>query len=151
MATTKFDFDMLDKSCSELDVTAGELKSIIADAKGALKGLKGKAEKVGLSAKENELVTDIADFIQEAEEYYKAMSKGQTAEGYTVKPGTEQCVHLRLRYGKRFDSSTGKEISPEYVQAFSYAEWQLFKVHHISLGYRIVEVLHDPYGEAKKD
>lgn len=151
MATTKFDLEMLDKPCSELGVTASELKSIIADAKGALKGLEGKAEKAGLSGKEKEIMTDIADFIQEAEEYYKAMPKGQTAEGYTVKPGTEQCVHLRLRYGKRFDSSTGKEISPEYIQMLSYAEWQLFKVHHISLGYRIVEVLHDPYGDAKKD
>ena len=148
MATTKFDLEMLDKPCSELGVTAEELKSIIASAKEAIAGLDSKDK---LTAKEQEIRADIADFIQEAEEYYKAMPKGLTAEGYTVKPGTEQCVHLRLRYGKRFDSSTGKEISPEYIQMLSYAEWQLFKVHHISLGYRIVEVLHDPYGDAKKD
>lgn len=148
MATTKFDLEMLDKPCSELGVTAEELKSIIASAKEAIAGLDSKDK---LTAKEQEIRADIVDFIHEAVEYYKAIPKGQTAEGYTVKPGTEQCVHLRLRYGKRFDSSTGKEISPEYIQMLSYAEWQLFKVHHISLGYRIVEVLHDPYGDAKKD
>lgn len=148
MATTKFDLEMLDKPCSELGVTAEELKSIIASAKEAIASLDSKDK---LTAKEQEIRADIVDFIHEAVEYYKTMPKGQTAEGYTVKPGTEQCVHLRLRYGKRFDSSTGKEISPEYVQMLSYAEWQLFKVHHSSLGYRIVEVLHDPYGDAKKD
>lgn len=148
MATTKFNLEMLDKPCSELGVTAEELKSIIASAKEAIASLDSKDK---LTAKEQEIRADIVDFIHEAVEYYKTMPKGQTAEGYTVKPGTEQCVHLRLRYGKRFDSSTGKEISPEYIQMLSYAEWQLFKVHHISLGYRIVEVLHDPYGDAKKD
>ena len=60
-------------------------------------------------------------------------------------------VHLRLRHGKRFDSSTGKEISPEFNQVFSYSEWRLFKAHHIGLGYRIIKVLFDPYGEAKED
>lgn len=148
MATTKFNMEMLDKPCSELGVTAEELKSIIASAKEAIASLDSKDK---LTAKEQEIRADIVDFIHEAVEYYKTMPKGQTAEGYTVKAGTERCVHLRLRYGKRFDSSTGKEISPEYIQMLSYAEWQLFKVHHISLGYRIVEVLHDPYGEAKKD
>ena len=145
--TTKFNFDMLDKPCSELGVTAEELKAIIASAKETLKGL----SKPDSTARDEALKVDVADFIQEAEEYYKAITKSQTAKGYAVKAGTESYVHLRLRYGKRFDSSTGEEISPEFVQMFSYSEWLLFKAHHISLGYRIIEVLHDPYNEAKKD
>lgn len=45
---------------------------------------------------------------------------------------------------------TGKEISKPYTQLFTYSEWQLFKNNFASLGYTIMKVLHDPYGEAAK-
>lgn len=148
MATTKFNMEMLDKPCSELGVTASELESIIASAKEVIDNLDSKGK---LTAEEQEQIADILDFIQEAKAYVKTLVKEQAAAGYIVQPGSEKSVHLRLRHGKRFDSSTGKEISPEFNQIFSYAEWCLFKVHHISLGYKIIKVLFDPYGEAKED
>lgn len=148
MATTKFKMEMLDKPCSELDVTVSELESIVASAKEVIGNLNSKGK---LTAEEQEQRTDILDFIQEAEGRIKALVKEQAAAGYIVQPGSEKNVHLRLRHGKRFDSSTGKEISPEFNQVFSYSEWRLFKAHHISLGYKIIKVLFDPYGEAKED
>lgn len=149
MTTTKFNMEMLDKSVEQLGTTSKDYEAIIAGAKDAIKAFEGKAK---LTVDEQQDRDDILDFIREATAYSKELtSKEKASSSYTVKPGTEKCVHLRLQYGKRFDSSTGKEISPSYIQVFTYSEWQLFKAHHISLGYRIAEVLHDPYGEAKKD
>ena len=149
MTTTKFNMEMLDKPIEKLGTTSKDYEAIIAGAKDAIKVFEGKTK---LTVEEQQDRDDILDFISEATAYSKELpSKEKATSGYAVKPGTENCVHLCLQYGKRFDSSTGKEISPSYVQMFTYSEWQLFKVHHISLGYRIVEVLHDPYGEAKKD
>ena len=44
---------------------------------------------------------------------------------------------------------TGKEESKPCTQLFTFAEWQLFKKNFKGLGYSIMKVLHDPYGEAK--
>lgn len=68
---------------------------------------------------------------------------------YSAPAGTEKMVHLLLVKGRRFNPHTGTEESKEYRQMFTYAEWQLFKQNFAALGYAIVEVLHDPYGEAK--
>lgn len=150
MTTTKFNMEMLDKSIDQLGTTSKDYEAIIASAKEAVMAIESKDDKLTVTEQQDR--DDILDFISEASAYSKEFaSKEKASSTYTVKPGTEKCVHLRLQYGKRFDSSTGKEISPSYVQVFTYSEWQLFKAHHISLGYRIIEVLHDPYGEAKKD
>lgn len=150
MTTTKFNMEMLDKSIDQLGTTSKDYEAIIASAKEAVMTIESKDDKLTVTERQDR--DDILDFISEASAYSKELaSKEKASSGYAVKPGTEDCVHLRLQYGKRFDSSTGKEISPSYVQVFTYSEWQLFKAHHISLGYRIAEVLHDPYGEAKKD
>ena len=46
---------------------------------------------------------------------------------------------------------TGKRKSQSLnTQLFTYSEWQLFKNNFASLGYTIMKVLHDPYGEAAK-
>lgn len=70
---------------------------------------------------------------------------------YVPAKGTEDLVHLRIVKGHRFSPTTGKEVSEPFVQLYSRSEWRLFKEHHKSLGYTIVEVLHDPTGEAVAD
>lgn len=70
-------------------------------------------------------------------------------KAYKPKPGTEKMVHLLIVKGRRFNPMTGKEISPAYPQLFTYSEWQLFKKTHKGLGFTIMEVLYDPYGEAE--
>lgn len=69
-------------------------------------------------------------------------------EKYVPAKGTENMVHLRIVRGRRFNPNTGVEESPAYVQRFTLGEWNAFKAHHTSLGYSILEVLHDPYNEA---
>ena len=70
-------------------------------------------------------------------------------KGFSVPKGAERKVWLKIRRGTKFDPQTGKPIGTPYVQAFSYGEWKLFQANHAKLGYVILEVLHDPYGEAK--
>lgn len=67
---------------------------------------------------------------------------------YVPQKGTEKMVHLSIVKGRRFNPMTGKEESTPYTQLFTFPEWQLFKKHFRSLGYSIMAVLHDPYGEA---
>ena len=69
---------------------------------------------------------------------------------YKVKPGTEKMVHLSLVQGRRFNPNTGKEESKPFLQLFTFSEWQLFKKNFSRLGYIIVDVLHDPYNDAKQ-
>lgn len=71
------------------------------------------------------------------------------SKGFSVPKGAERKVWLKIRRGTKFDPQTGKPIGTPYVQAFSYGEWKLFQANHAKLGYVILEVLHDPYGEAK--
>jgi hypothetical protein len=87
------------------------------------------------------LLVDIDDIIEE-----KVKKQGPA---YSVPAGTEKMVHLLLVKGRRFNPHTGTEESKEYKQMFTYAEWQLFKQNFAALGYAIVKVLHDPYGEVK--
>lgn len=87
-------------------------------------------------------LVDVDDYIAEAKS--KTTSK---AASYVPKKGTERLVHLRIGYGKRFSPTTGEEISKPIVKRFTYPEWKLFKENSASLGYSILEVLHDPYGE----
>lgn len=71
------------------------------------------------------------------------------SKDFSVPKGAERKVWLKIRRGTKFDPQTGKPIGTPYVQAFSYGEWKLFQANHTKLGYVILEVLHDPYGEAK--
>ena len=89
-------------------------------------------------------LTTIASVIAEK----AAVDKGQVSTGYSVAPGTEKLVHVLIVRGRRFNSMTGKEESPAYTQMFTFAEWQLFKKAYKGLGYAIMAVLHDPYGDA---
>ena len=87
-------------------------------------------------------IVDIEDVL---EEKTSSTSNGE----YKPKAGTEKLVHLSIVKGRRFNPMTGEEESKPYTQLFTFAEWQLFKKNFKGLGYSIMKVLHDPYGEAK--
>lgn len=59
-----------------------------------------------------------------------------------------QLVKLKIAFGNRFSSRTGKEINSPQPVSFTYGEWQLFKESYRRLGYEITDVINDPYGDA---
>lgn len=59
-----------------------------------------------------------------------------------------QFVKLKIAFGNRFSSRTGKEINSPQPVSFTYGEWQLFKESYRRLGYEITEIINDPYGDA---
>lgn len=118
----------------------------------ALKAKGGKAWTTVLQSELDELAVSIVD-LEELIETKQAEMKTEAGASneepkYTPAKGTEKMVHLKLVKGRRFNPITGVEESKEFVQMFTYSEWQLFKKHFENLGYTIMEVLHDPYGDA---
>lgn len=129
-----------------------EMKAYKAEAKARkfeLEGLKAKGGKVWTDQLQEELdeiallLVDIDEIIEEKEAAAKA-----TQPSYIPEKGTEKMVHLSIVHGRRFNPNTGKEESIPYTQMFTFAEWQLFKKNFARLGYAILAVLHDPYGDA---
>lgn len=120
--------------------------------KAELEAAKAKGGKAWTSDLQEELdevallIVDVDDVIEEKSSTLNAKAENK----YIPKPGTEKMVHLSIVRGRRFDPMTGKEESPAYTQMFTFAEWQLFKKAYKGLGYTIMKVLHDPYGEAAK-
>lgn len=94
---------------------------------------------------------DAAEDVQatDATKEAKAAEPAKEDEEYKPEAGTEDRVHLKIVHGHRFNPNTGKKESTPYTQIFSYGEWLLFKENHKSQGYSIIEVLHDPTGEAE--
>lgn len=125
-------------------------KKKAVERKAELEAAKAKGGKAWTSDLQEELddvvlfLVDVDDVIEEK----SLASKTQAKSGYTPKPGTEKMVHLSIVRGRRFNPMTGKEESQAYTQMFTFAEWQLFKKMHKGLGYTIMAVLHDPYGDA---
>ena len=125
-------------------------KAEAVKAKEELEVLKASKKKTWTDAQQDELndivlyIVDIEDTIDE-----KNTAKQVEKPAYIPAKGTEKLVHLKIVKGRRFNPMTGKEISEPYTQVFTFGEWQLFKEHHKGLGYSILEVLYDPYGEAK--
>lgn len=96
------------------------------------------------------LLLDLEEAIEEKMLEGEPESKLEDApKGYTPAKGTEKMVHLKVVNGRRFDSSTGAEISKPHKQMFTRSEWNVFKKHHKQIGFEIVEVLHDPTNEAQ--
>lgn len=118
----------------------------IQKRKTELEALKAKGGKAWTPELQEELdslallLVDVDDAIEE-----KAKSK---TSSYIPEPGTEQMVHLSIVHGRRFNPLTGKEESKAFTQLFAFGEWQLFKKHYKSLGFTVLAVLHDPYGDA---
>lgn len=114
--------------------------------KAELEVIKAKGGKDWTSDLQDEL-NDIALILVDVDDVIEQKMLGPS---YTVKPGTENMVHVRIVRGRRFNPLTGKEESSSYVQMFTYGEWQLFKNTFAGLGYTILAALHDPYGDAAK-
>lgn len=130
------------------DVKSYKKKTV--ERKAELEAAKAKGGKAWTSDLQEELdevvlfLVDVDDVIEEK----SSASKTQAESNYTPKPGTEKMVHLSIVRGRRFNPLTGKEESAPFTQLFTFAEWQLFKKNFKGLGYTIMEVLHDPYGDA---
>ena len=104
-----------------------------------------------LQAKLDETIGEIADIDEEIAALAGVVTAESAGESeYTPAKGTEKLVHLSIIRGRRFNPITGKEESTPYVQMFTYGEFQLFKKNANLLGYSVLKVLHDPYGEANE-
>lgn len=125
-------------------------KNDVVARKAELEAVKAKGGKAWTDELQDEL-NDVALFLVDIDDVIEEKSsalKTQAKSGYTPKPGTEKMVHLSLVRGRRFNPLTGEEESKVFTQLFTFAEWQLFKKNFKGLGYTIMEVLHDPYGDA---
>jgi hypothetical protein len=60
----------------------------------------------------------------------------------------EDVLRLKIQVGKRFSADTGKEINPPFEQTYTRSEWNNFKQHYAKCGYKVAEVVYDPWGEA---
>lgn len=121
------------------------------ERKAELEAIKAKGGKEWTTNLQEELdeialfLVDVDDVIEE-----KMASSKTQAKDYIPAKGTEKMVHLSIVRGRRFNPMTGKEESPAYIQLFTFSEWQLFKKAFKGLGYTIMAVMHDPYGEAEE-
>ena len=61
---------------------------------------------------------------------------------------TSDRVVVMVVFGDRFSKRTGKEVNPPQKRYFTFGEWQVFKQNYKLLGYSIVSVISDPYGDA---
>ena len=124
-------------------------KESVLKRKTELEALKAKNGKNWTRALQDEL-DDTAVYLVDVDEVIdEKMLEPEAQTGYVPEPGTEKLVHLSIVKGRRFNPMTGKEESKPCTQLFTFAEWQLFKKNFSGLGYSIMQVLHDPYGEAK--
>lgn len=94
----------------------------------------------GMQAKLDSVTESIVDIEEQIE----------LAPSYVPAKGTENCIHLKIVNGRRFNPRTGKEESAPYTQIFTQNEYNLFKQYHVLVGFQVVEVLHDPTGTAQE-
>ena len=129
-----------------------EIKAYKEDAiktKAELEAAKAKGGKAWTEKQQEELDEVVLFLVDVDEVIEEKLASAETEKpSYVPQKGTEKMVHLSIVHGRRFNPMTGKEESAPYTQLFTYPEWQLFKKHFRGLGYSIMAVLHDPYGEA---
>lgn len=123
-------------------------KNNAAVRKAELESIKVKGGKAWTANMQEEL-DELVLFLVDVEEVIDQKMLEEPATIYIPKQGTEDMVHLSIVRGRRYNPMTGKEMSSPYIQKFTFSEWQLFKKNFKGLGYTIMAVLHDPYGEAK--
>lgn len=130
--------------------TYQELMEIKADTEKRQKELEqlkakgGKDWTIDLQDELNEgtlFLVDIEELIEE--------KANEPETKYVPAKGTEKLVHARISKGRRFDPTTGEEITKPYVQMFTYGEWKLFQQNSKSIGFVILEVIHNPYDKVK--
>ena len=134
------------------EFSAEELQKLSKEAearKNALSSIKAAGDKNWTSELQKEL-DDLALMLVDISEALDEKMASATASGYIPEKGTEKMVHLSIVRGRRFNPMTGKEVSQPYTQLFTFAEWQVFKKNFKGLGYSILKVLHDPYGDAEE-
>lgn len=134
------------------ELSVEELQKISKEAeaqKNALSSIKAAGDKNWTSELQKEL-DDLALMLVDISEALDEKMASATANGYIPEKGTEKMVHLSIVRGRRFNPMTGKEVSQPYTQLFTFAEWQVFKKNFKGLGYSILKVLHDPYGDAEE-
>lgn len=141
--------------------------SRVKTRKEALENLKSKGSKSWNQGLQDEL-TEIDDYVSQLESLLQEDSSvvtdtdtdteevsGQEDSAVVTDTEDEQEVYndklirLRIVKGRRFNPNTGEEESFPYKQTFTYSEWRLFKTNFSRLGFSIVDVISDPYGEAK--
>lgn len=61
---------------------------------------------------------------------------------------SDKAVVVMVAFGDRFSKRTGKEVNPPQKRYFTFGEWQVFKQNYKLLGYSIISVINDPYGDA---
>lgn len=105
-----------------------------------------KADKKNWTDEQQNTLDELVLHLVDVDELLEAKQK--EALTYTPQKGTEKMLHLVISETRRFDPKTGKSLSRERVQLFSYSEWRVFSKNFARLGYIIVKVLHDPYNEA---
>ena len=126
-----------------------EIKAESEKRQKALEQLKAKGGKdwtIDLQDELNEVtlfLVDVEELIETKEDEPEALTE------YTPKKGTEKLVHAKISKGRRFDPNTGKELTKPYIQMFTYGEWKLFQQNHKSIGFVVLEVLHNPYDKVK--
>ena len=129
-----------------------EIKAYKEDAiktKAELEAAKAKGGKAWTDKLQEELDEVVLFLVDVDEVIEEKLATAETEKpSYVPQKGTEKMVHLSIVHGRRFNPMTGKEESASYTQLFTFPEWQLFKKHFRGLGYSIMAVLHDPYGEA---
>ena len=129
------------------DKTRQELMEIKATAEKRQLELEAKGGKDWTIDLQDEL-NEVTLFLVDIEELIEEKAN-EPEPKYTVAKGTEKLVHARISKGRRFDPTTGKEITKPYVQMFTYGEWKLFQQSRESIGFVILEVLHNPYDKVK--
>lgn len=126
-----------------------EFKSAAEKRQLELNQLKAKGGKDWTTDLQDEL-NEVTLFLVDVEELIEEKAKEPvTSTEYVPKKGTEKLVHARISKGRRFDPSTGEELTKPYVQMFTYGEWKLFQQNHKSIGFVVLEVLHNPYDKVK--
>lgn len=123
-----------------------DFKKEVSNRKAELEAIKAKGGKAWTDELQEKL-DDIALFLVDIDDAIEEKASSTNAS-YIPASGTENMIHLSLVQGRRFNPHTGKEESKVFNQMFTFAEWQLFKKNHKNLGYTIMAVLHDPYGDA---
>lgn len=110
-----------------------------------------KADEKAFTKEQQARLTEVTEAIVDTEEQIElAGDEKPEKPAYEVPKGTENMVHVKIASGNRFDPKTGKEINHPVAQMFTFGEWELFKKNYKLLGYTIVEVMHDPKGDAKE-
>lgn len=96
----------------------------------------------------NEQLENFGKEQKNPKEQVQDATKEQVQDAVKDAVKEKEVVVLKIQIGKRFDADTGIEINPPFEQTFTRSEWNNFKQFHKNCGYKITEVVSDPWNEA---